>query len=80
MLYWLKFFIFLIICGFFSFFFIYNSLIVLLLNSELLVISLIVAMILTSTIYNINFLIGLSMCYLIFGGMELALNLILFII
>lgn len=71
---------------FFSFFFltilisfiIYNkSLLQLILLSEVLLILLVLICVLISTLYNIYYLIGFSILLLIFGGLELSLNLLL---
>lgn len=56
----------------------YNkSLLQLLLLSELLVIMLFFIFLVLSTFYNIYYLIGFSFFLLIFGGLELSLNLLL---
>ena len=53
------------------------SILFLLLHSELLIINFFLFSSLTAIFYNINYLIGLSFIFLIFGGMEIALNLLL---
>ena len=56
----------------------YNkSLLQLLLLGEMLVILLFVIFLVLSTFYNIYYLVGLSFFLLIFGGLELSLNILL---
>jgi len=79
MLYWVKLFSLFFLLGFFSFFTINFSLFYLLLHSEVLIIILFFLFLTVSIIFSINYLIGLAFTYLVLGGMELALNLLILI-
>ena len=56
------------------------SLVFLLLHSELLVVVLFFLFISIAITFSLSYLIGLGFCYLILGGMELALNLLIVIL
>lgn len=55
------------------------SLVSFLLTSEILVISLLFLFFCLGLAFNLSYLIGLGLCYLILGGMELALSLLIII-
>ena len=63
-----------------SFFINTDNLISLLLNSEYLIIILFCLLANLSVIYNLNIVFGIALSFLILGGLEIALNLILLII
>ncbi len=54
-----------------------NSLLNLLIISEMLIILFFLLSLLIASIVNINWLLGFSLCYLILGGLELSLSLLL---
>lgn len=77
---WLFFFSFCIILSIFSFFIFNSSLLHLILISELMIILLVLIMAVLLSYYNLYILIGLATLLLIFGGLELSLNLLFFTI
>jgi hypothetical protein len=79
MLYWLSMFSYLFILSIFCLFFVNYSLIFFLLNSELVVVILFFLFLVAAITQSINTVVGLGLCYLILGGMELALSLLIII-
>jgi hypothetical protein len=77
MLYWTYIFLYLIICIFISFVFHNKSLLQLLLLSEIIIILLFTIFLTLASYFNLYFLIGFSFFLLIFGGLELSLNILL---
>lgn len=80
MLHWLYVFSFLLSCSLLSFIFYNKNLISLLLISEVILLLLFFLIIIVASFYNINYLLSFSFFILIFGGLELALNLLLLIL
>lgn len=77
MLHWLYIFSFLLSCSLLSLVFYYKNLLSLLLISEVIILLLFFLTIIITSFYNISFLLSFSFFLLIFGGLELALNLLL---
>lgn len=77
MLHWVYFFLYIFLCVLGSIILYNKSLLQLLLIGEILVILLFIVFLVLSTFYNIYYLIGLSFFLLIFGGLELSLNILL---
>lgn len=80
MLHWLFFFSFCLFLTIFSFFSFNSSLLHLILSSEILIILLVLIMGVLAAYYNIYMLIGLATLLLVFGGLELSLNLLFFVL
>lgn len=80
MLHWYFFFLFLIFIVISSFFFINFSLFHTILISEVLIIFLVSILGINALCFNVYYLIGLGVLLLIFGGLELSLNLIFLVI
>lgn len=78
MLHWLFFFSFCILMSIASFFIFNNSLLHLILIGEVLVVLLVMLMAVISAYFNLYILIGLATLLLVFGGLELSLNLLFF--
>lgn len=77
MLHWMYIFSFFLSCSLISFMFYNKNLINLLLISEIIILIIFFLTIIIASFYNINFLLSFSFFLLIFGGLELALNLLL---
>lgn len=80
LLHWLYVFSFFLNCALLSFIFYNKNLISLLLISEVILLLLFFLIIIVASFYNINYLLSFSFFILIFGGLELALNLLLLIL
>lgn len=77
MLHWMYIFSFFLSCSLLSFIFYNKNLISLLLISEIVILIVFFLTIIIASFYNISFLLSFSFFLLIFGGLELALNLLL---
>lgn len=77
MLHWLYVFSFLALSGFFSLLFLNRQLVIMLLLGEALLIIFFFLGLLLASFYNIYFLVGFSFFFLMVGGLELALNILL---
>lgn len=77
---WESILVFLILISFISFVLNTHNLVSLLLNSEFLIIMLFCLFTNTAVLFNVNIAIGVSLSFLILGGLEIALTLMLLII
>lgn len=77
MLHWFFYFLYSIIIIFISFVFYHKSLLHLLVLSEVLIIFLVLCLSTLSITFNLYYLLGLSILVVIFGGLELAINLLI---
>ena len=77
MLHWMYIYSFFLSCALLSFMFYNRNLISLLLISEIIILLIFFLTIIIASFYNVNYLLTFSFFLLIFGGLELALNLLL---